>query len=551
MTDGEWPASRGWLAGAAGAAVGLAALTAVARVAGFGRTVVFARAVGPTCLGDTYVTANSVPNIIFEVVAGGALASLAVPVLAGAVSRGDQEQVSRTASALLSWALLIAVPVTILGSIFARPLIAALVGPAGAGCARHDEIAVGARMLVVFMPQVVFYAICVVLTGILQAHRRFMAPAVGPLLSSLVVMGAYFVFASQRASSRPHNDLAAVTLRSQLILSVGTTLGVVALALTLVVPAARLGLRLRPTLRFPETIGRRVAALAVAGATTLGAQQLSVAVVVRLAHRGSGGSLVLYNLAWTVFLVPWAVLAVPIATAAFPRLVARADLGDVAGYSAAVATGVRVVVLVSACAAAAVAAAASPIARVLALRAPGNSDTRALALTLAAFAPGLIGYGLVAYVGRALYARQSWQVAGIAICGGWAAVVLADFLLVAAFSARWRVVALGLGNSIGMTVAGVLLIAGLRRVTGTTSLAGLGRSSSGALLGAGAGLGLGYLVSRALGAGSVGPSLVVAAVSATLAGATCVTIALAVEPVAARAELIGYVTPRRRQALDV
>src|SRR5205085_11974277 len=108
----------------------------------------------------------------------------------------------------------------------------------------------------------------------------------------------------------------------------------------------------------------------------------------------------------------------PIATSAFPRLVARADRDDEEGYSVTVALGVRVVVLVTTAAAAGIAAAALPIARVLALRVPGNGDTRALALTLAAFAPGLIGYGLVAYVGRALYARQSSRVAGVAICVG-------------------------------------------------------------------------------------------------------------------------------------
>src|SRR5690606_35916111 len=96
--------------------------TVASRVVGFGRTVVFARTVGPTCLGDTYVTANTVPNILFEVVAGGALASLAVPVLAGAVARGDRQQASRTASALLTWTLLLLIPLTIVTVVVARPL---------------------------------------------------------------------------------------------------------------------------------------------------------------------------------------------------------------------------------------------------------------------------------------------------------------------------------------------------------------------------------------------------------------------------------------------
>ena len=79
--------ARGWLAGAVGAALSIAGVAAASRIVGFGRTVTFARTVGATCLGDTYVTSNTVPNIVFEIVAGGALASLGVPVLAGPVVR--------------------------------------------------------------------------------------------------------------------------------------------------------------------------------------------------------------------------------------------------------------------------------------------------------------------------------------------------------------------------------------------------------------------------------------------------------------------------------
>jgi len=62
--------------GLAGAAVLIAVVTAVSRVVGFGRVLVFSKTVGDTCLGDVYNTANLLPNVAFEIVAGGALASL-------------------------------------------------------------------------------------------------------------------------------------------------------------------------------------------------------------------------------------------------------------------------------------------------------------------------------------------------------------------------------------------------------------------------------------------------------------------------------------------
>ena len=529
-----------WLAGAVGAAISIAGVTAVARLVGFGRTVTFARIVGPTCLGDTYVTSNTVPNILFEVVAGGALASLVVPVLAGPAARGDRDEAGRTASALMSWALLVAVPVTVAGVLLARPIVGALIGSVAHDCDRHAELVVGTRMLLVFMPQVVLYALCVVLTGVLQAHRRFLGPAFAPLLSSLVVIGAYLVFGSINAGT----DIAGLPLRAELVLSVGTTLGVAALALPLLWPASRLGLRWRPTLRFPQAIGRRVAGLAAAGALTLIAQQASVAVVVRLANGGASGTLVLYNLAWAVFLVPWAVVSVPVAISAFPRLSARADAGDEAAYAAATAAGLRVVLLTTAAAVAAVAAAADPVARVLAFRVPGNADTTALAFALAVFAPGLLGYGLVAYLGRALYARTRWRFAAAAICLGWLIVIAVDVALVPAFAARWRVVALAIGNTVGMTVSGVALLVGVARVTGGRALAGMWRTGSAALAGAAVGFGLGIALATAAGRHGVLGSVCIAAAVGVVAAAGCIGVGLACEPAAERRRLTGLVFRR-------
>src|SRR6185437_8634626 len=104
---------------------------------------------------------NTVPNIVFEIVAGGALASLVVPMLAGGIVAGNTEQVRRTASALLGWVLLVLTPLAVL---VARLLL---------GGGDPDKVALAARFLLVFAPQVVLYGIGIVLTGVLQAHRRF------------------------------------------------------------------------------------------------------------------------------------------------------------------------------------------------------------------------------------------------------------------------------------------------------------------------------------------------------------------------------------------
>ena len=96
-------------------------------------------------------------------------------------------------------------------------------------------VAVTGRMLAVFAPQVLCYGLAVVLYGILQAHRQFTAPALAPVLSSLVVIAAYLLFVPFAAGHR--RQVAGLPVSAELILSVGTTLGVAALALTALIPA--------------------------------------------------------------------------------------------------------------------------------------------------------------------------------------------------------------------------------------------------------------------------------------------------------------------------
>ena len=192
-------------------------ITVLARLVGFGRQVVFAHTVGTTCLGTAYTTANMVPNIIYDIVLGGALSSVVVPVLAGpagaasalgTVCRHGGAEARRIASALLTWTVLLLVPVSAVLALAAHPIVSALLSGAS-GCPRGPLAGVGTRMLIVFAPQVLLYGLAVVLYGILQSHRRFGAPALAPLLSSLVVIGAYAAFGEVGGALREQAQRAA------------------------------------------------------------------------------------------------------------------------------------------------------------------------------------------------------------------------------------------------------------------------------------------------------------------------------------------------------
>ena len=99
----------------------------VARILGFARTLVFAGTVHSSCLGAAYFTANQVPNVIYDIVLGGALTAIVVPVLARPAERAASDEVARRerdaiSSALLTWTVVILAPVSLILALAAGPV---------------------------------------------------------------------------------------------------------------------------------------------------------------------------------------------------------------------------------------------------------------------------------------------------------------------------------------------------------------------------------------------------------------------------------------------
>lgn len=459
------PAPLGGAGRIAGAATLIAVLTVASRIAGFGRTAVFTWVMGERSdLGGMYVVANTIPNIIFEIVAGGALASLVVPLLAGPVAAGDRDTVSAITAALLTWTLTLLVPLAVVVALLAEPVVGLLAAERS-----PVEVAAGARMLRVFAPQLPLYGVGIVLTGVLQAHRRFAWPVIAPLLSSLTVITVYLTFAAVEGVEARITEVGPL---GELILSGGTTLGVAVLSLSLLVPLRGRRLWAPPRYTFPEQARRRIGGLAVAGAASLAGQQVALLVLLNQVVSGPTGAPVVFNLAQTLYLLPWSVLAVPLAVAAYPSLAAAHAAGDEESYRHTLAPAVRSVLLFSCLGAAALAATAGPVARFFW---GGGADTTSIA-AIAGFAPGLLGYGLFAILSRALYARGDTRSATTVTAIGWLVVPVAAVVLSAMLPVEYRVLAAALANSAGMLVLGALLVLAVARNAGRDAVAGLGRS---------------------------------------------------------------------------
>lgn len=518
--------------GVAGAALLIGIVTVAARLVGFGRYLVQSQTVGNLCLSTAYNTANYVPNIVFELVAGGALAGMVVPVLASAASRAGEDPEARaevgwTTSALLTWVMLALVPLTLLIAAFAGPIVTLLIGNPGE-CDLAEVVGAGTDMLVVFAPRMIFFGVAVVLYGVLQAHRRFMGPALAPLVSSLLIVASYLVFESVGDGAAA--DLSNLTTVGQLTLSLGATIAAAAMVLTVAGPVGRLKLRLRPSLSFPPGVAARARQLAGAGVAVLIAQQVALIVVVRLANDlGGAGATGIYTYSWALYQLPFAVLVVPIATSSFPVLSARAADGDRAGFDGLASSTTRAILLVTGLAAGVMAAVAMPVSRVFVEGTPGG-DPGEMAGAVALFAPGLVGYALMLHLARVLYACGRGRSAAVASVAGWAVALVAQILLARAAHSPSDVVGqLALGSTVGMTVGGGLLALAVSRAAGAGALEGAWRALSAAVLGGAAAYGAGLAVVAVSGEVSRWMCVVVGTVAAVAGSAAFAAVAAVID----------------------
>ena len=444
----------------------------MSRVFGLLRTLAFSQTVGATCLGTAFVTANQVPNLVYELVLGGALSSVMVPVLALSAARSatdpaEKAHVRQIASALLTWTVLILVPITVAIVLAAGPIAAAL-NPVNhsAQCVHSQVVSMTADMLRVFAPQAILYGLSVVLFGLLQAYRRFAAYALSPLVASLVAIASYLVFVPLGKGV----PLGRLSLSAQLVLSVGATLGISMLVLVALVPTWRLRLGLRPALRLPRGVARRAGGLAFVGLAEIIASEISAVVIIELANgRGSTGALVIYNYANQVFSTMNAVLALSVVLSAFPVLAASG--GKV--FDRTTAGSTRAVVLVSCLGMAFTAAVAVPAAHVLAQQ---SGQVSQLIQGFVLFAPGLVGMGVIANLSRVMLAMGRLSIAAIAVAGSWILVIAAQLILIQFVHATLVVGMLALGASLGQIGAAIPLVVVTRRIRGKGALEGTGRA---------------------------------------------------------------------------
>lgn len=436
-------------------------ITLLARIAGFVRYLVFGASVGAGDVGTAYASANLVPNLLFEVAAGGALAASVVPLVAGLVggSRTEREEASRIISVLLCWTLLVTIVLAGALALAADPLAALILDSRAPTDAA--TVALGARMLRVFALQLPLYGMTVVLAAYLQARKRFFWPALVPLLSSLLVILAYRLYAGAAPAVATSTTIGPL---AEGLLVWGTTAGVAVMAISLCIPAARAGLRLRPGLRMPAGHGRRALALAGAGLGAVGAQQLALALILLLAMRTGGtGTLPVFQYAQAVYLLPFAVLAIPLITSVFPHLSEQRTVGDIAAFGRTAGLSLRTLAVIGAIGGAALFGAGPALEAFF--RHIDRAGAVGVGAAVAAMALGLLPYILTVQCTRILSAALRARDAAIVGSIGWiaaGALIVAVAMASTGAGAAQAATEFAFAISIGMWVSA---ISGMHRVS--------------------------------------------------------------------------------------
>lgn len=442
------------------AATGMGAATAVSRLFGFVRVLVIAAVLGTTYLGNGFQAANSMSNVLFELLAAGALSAVLVPTFVGLLDRGGDEDARRLARGLL-WVALTGLGVVTAVAIAASPLIARLLttGVDDAAVA-SDQRELVTFLLRWFLPQVLLYAFGTIATAWLYARRRFAITALAPIGNTVVMVVLLAVFRAV-AGSDPGLGL---SLGERMLLAAAGTGGVAAFVGVLVVAARRHGFPLRPRRLSHDPALARLLRLAGWGVLLHANAGLLLGAALVYGN-GVAGGVVAYQVAFVFFLAPYAVLAQPIHTTALPELSVHSAAGDLDTFAATVGWALDRMAVLVVPVSAAMAAVALPAMRVIAFGEAGGDGTGLIAAAVASLAFGLYPYGALLLLARAYYALGDGRTPAIVAIAGAAIGVAAMAVVASLTDGAARVAALGIGHTMAyLAGAGALAIALRRRI---------------------------------------------------------------------------------------
>ncbi|MFJ9762869.1 murein biosynthesis integral membrane protein MurJ [Streptomyces erythrochromogenes] len=424
----------------------MAAGSIVSRATGFIRSAVVVAALGTGLLGDGYAVANTVPNIIYILLVGGALNAVFVPELVRAAKEHADGGAAYT-DRLLTACTAALVALTAAAVLAAPLIVSAYTGYTGAQASTTVALA---RYC---LPQILFYGLFTLLGQVLNARGRFGAMMWTPVLNNVVIIAVFglFLYVS-------HDAAGGLTAAQTRLLGLGTTAGIVVQALALIPSLRAARFRWRPRFDWRGSgLGRP---LRNAGWTVLLVltNQIAYWVVTRLstatgqsaveAGLAGGAGYTAYSNAYQLWIVPQGIITVSLVTALMPRMSSAATDGDLGAVRRDVSYALR-----------SSAALVVPAAALMAALAPwvmgsvfgyGRTDAADIAVMagmLTAFAPGLVAFSAQYVLSRGFYALSDTRTPfflNLVIVTVNAGLSAAAYLLL---SPRWAVTGMAAASS--------------------------------------------------------------------------------------------------------
>jgi putative peptidoglycan lipid II flippase len=375
----------------------MAIATLFSRISGFVSKLLIAWLIGFSVVNDSYTIANTLPNIVFELLIGGVLTSVVVPLLVRA--QDDPDGGILYTQKLLTVGLVVLAGGTAV-AIAAAPLIVRMFIDSSAG---QSNPALATAFAYLLLPEIFFYGLGALLGAILNAKHVFGPPAWAPVLNNVVVIAtaAVYYFAPGTISLNPVRMGDAKLL----ILGLGTTLGIVVQALVLVPPLLRLGFPLRWRWGWDSRLSE-FGGLALWVLGYVAVSQVGYVVVNRVATAGEPGGVAIYSYSWLLLQVPYGVLGVSLLTAIMPRMSRAAADGDTQGVIDHLAHGSRLTAVMLVPISALMTVLGPSLGDALFSMGKGGGDAGRLGLALTASAFGLLPYSVTLLQLRVFYALK-------------------------------------------------------------------------------------------------------------------------------------------------
>ncbi|MDQ1723572.1 MAG: putative peptidoglycan lipid flippase [Frankiaceae bacterium] len=494
--------------------------TILSRVTGLVRTLVLAAVLGTGSLGDAYNVANNVPNIVYELLLGGVLTSVLVPLLvrAGRDSEADGELY---ACRLLSAVIGVLAVATLLAVAFAPQLMQLLLShPKG------DQLRIGTAFARFFLPQIFFYGVGAMIGAILNTRGSFAAPMWAPVLNNLVVIATLFAFMATTNGPR----LTTLTNNQVLLLGAGTTAGIVLQTIALLPALRRVGFPLRLTVNVRGVGLREAARLGGWTLVYVVANQAAFTVVLKLStlltKTQPGFGFTVYINAFLVFSLPHAIVAVSVISALLPQMSRHATDGRLAEVARDLARGTRLSCVVLMPASLLLIALHAPLGQLLFGHGRSVADAGAIGTAVAVFALGIVPFSAFQLQLRAFYSFADTRTPALINIAINAVNIVADLVLYAILPANERVYGLAGGFALSYWVGWVIttrvLSARLGRLGTAATLRTLVRLFVAGGVGAAVAFGLAQLAAHTLGQGTL------ACLAAVLAGSAAAAVVVVV-----------------------